>query len=778
MVRRAAAQGNPGVRVAPSRGRGYLRPVAPNALSFAAMLASTCALIAALANPGRAALPADTLRGRVVDRTGRPVAGAEILLPDLDRRSVTDADGAFLVPNLLPGRYLVAARAPNHRPVAATVSVGPATPPLTLRLAPSLLQLEPLVVAGAPAPLQPLRAALPVATVARERLRRQAGVSLAHALEAVAPGVRSWATGPHIGKPILRGLGGSRVVVADGGLRLEDYAWSDEDGPAVDARWVDRVDLVWGPASLLYGPDALGGAVDVRPAPLPDPQAAARSRPQAEIRAAGNNRELGLVLDHEGARSAWAWRASAIGRRAGDYRTPAGPVRNTGYAALNGLAAVGWRGTRAQANLRYTRYGGEFRLLEAGGPTAEEEGPERKVSDDRLRLDLALLPGRWRWDARLQGQHHRLVERADEPIDAPAPHGRREIVQFDLALTTLATDVQAQRRAGAHATTAGLSTWLQWHATRGPQPVVPNARGRGMGAVILHHLAASRANVAAGLRYDRRWLDADPHPTLGNPPTSLAWGGVSANAGLAWELHPGLALQTSLGTGWRGPNLFELFANGPRLGERRYERGDPTLRPERARSVDVGLRWRGLRAEGFVQAFALRLARAIYLERTGQQAVGLPVYEHRQTDAVLLGAEAFAEAELSPSLVLRIQADAVRSRRAGSDTPLPWTPPPRALAEAEWHGPRPIAAGRVLLAAALETTAAARRVAPGERPTDAYTLLHLRAGWEGRVGPVPLRVDAKLRNATNAAYRNFLSRYKDFALEPGRSLEVQAQVRW
>src|SRR5204862_2588008 len=129
----------------------------------------------------------------------------------------------------------------------------------------------------------------------------EGGVSLAHSIERL-PGVRSVTSGKEIGKPMIRGLFGPRVLVLTDGSRLEDYSWSDEDGPSVDARIAQRIEVIRGPASVMYGSDAVGGVINVVPEELPDARArGAFARGGAELYLGTNNAEVGSVLHAEGA---------------------------------------------------------------------------------------------------------------------------------------------------------------------------------------------------------------------------------------------------------------------------------------------------------------------------------------------------------------------------------------------------------------------------------------------------------------------------------------------
>src|SRR5438128_1497650 len=174
-----------------------------------------------------------------------------------------------------------------------------------------------------------------------------APVPSASGLLSELPRLNALTTGAQIAKPMIRGLAGARVLVLANGNRLEDYSWSDEDGPSVDARLAQRVELIRGPASVLYGSDALGGVVNVIPAELPDANGGPRViRTGFELSGATNNAELEAAARVEGASGPWAWRVFGIGRAAGSLHTPAGELDNTGFGAVNGEAVIGRRGAR------------------------------------------------------------------------------------------------------------------------------------------------------------------------------------------------------------------------------------------------------------------------------------------------------------------------------------------------------------------------------------------------------------------------------------------------
>src|SRR5438094_11923 len=346
-------------------------------------------------------------------------------------------------------------------------------------------------------------------------------------------------------------------------------------------------------ASVLFGSDALGGVVNVIPAERPDANGGRRMiRTGFEVSGATNNAEVEAAARIEGASGAWAWRAFGIGRAAGSLHTPAGELDNTGFGALNGEAAVGRRGAGGSTTLRYTRYAGEFKLLEANEPPsgAEEGGPERKLSDDRVQLAGDYRVGSLRLETRTQWQRHSLVEVSDtgtSPTGTPL-----EGTAFDLLLNTTSLDVLAHHGAGSAVRgTVGVSGLYQTNETRGPIPLVPDARTRSAAAFVFEQATRGRWSVLAGGRVDLRRLTADSNATLTLAPQRRDYTAWSGDAGLVYRPVETLAITANVGRAWRAPTLFELFSNGPHLGEARYEIGDPGLkRAARHRSASISPR--------------------------------------------------------------------------------------------------------------------------------------------------------------------------------------------
>jgi outer membrane receptor protein involved in Fe transport len=727
--------------------------------------------LAVLALPLHAS--ADTITGQVSDTAHHAVAGAVVSLEELHRRTLTGSGGRFEFPDVGGGRsYTVVVSAIGYAPSVRSLLV-PGGGTLFVTLTPTPFDLTPVTVTATRVPLDPLSSPLPTATLQSASVAREYRVSLAHALESLA-GVRALTTGGEVGKPVIRGLSGARVLVLGDGNRLEDYSWSDEDGPSIETRLVDRVEVIRGPASVLYGSDALGGVVNVIPVDVPDARSP-RAGPagQVEVYGASNNHEFGSAVRAQGTAGGLGWLAGLVGRHSEALHTPAGELDNTGFTALSGEGAVGTRGSWGKATLRFTHYGGEFHLLEADTaqnpapppPGGEEQGPVRKLSDDRIQFGGTFPAGGLLLEAKGQWQRHWLAE----VVEGDSAAGE---AGFDLLLNTTSLDLLAHHGAGGRvAGTLGASAYYQTNATRGQEPLVPNASASGAAAYLYEQVSLSqRWRILTGARVDLRRLSADSNTDLALPDERRDYTAWSGDVGLVYRPAERLAFSVNAGRAWRAPTLFELFTNGPHPGEARFEVGDATLQPEAGLNLDAGVRWQSARARAEVSAFRDRITHYIYIAPTGTTQDSLPVYRFQQADAVLDGGEASLEIAATTALVLSARADFVRGERQSDHQPLPQIPPLRGKLGAVWRGTSTTGGLDVDLVSRLT------RLSPFDTGTAGYALLDLFGGTDHHFGSRPVRIELQVRNALDTRYRDFLSRYKAFALNPGRNIVVRVST--
>ncbi|MEO8580574.1 MAG: TonB-dependent receptor [Gemmatimonadales bacterium] len=722
------------------------------------------------------------LSGHVTDRNGEPVSGAVVSVVELNRAVSTDRSGSFRLGAMPSGRYTILVRRLGYAPAARTLDITDAPAVIDLKLEQTTQRIEPVNITAARTPTTPLASPLSTSVLTGDQVDREGGVSLAHSI-ARLPGVRSVSTGQQIGKPMIRGLFGPRVLVLSDGNRIEDYSWSDEDGPSIDARIAQRIEVIRGPASVLYGSEALSGVVNVVPADIPFSGAESSVRNSAiETYGASNNLEFGGAAMMQGARPRMGWRLMGTGRFSQNYKTPDGDVPNSSFWAFNGEGGLGILRDRSSTTFRAAHYGGEFHLLEATGPDPAdpEGGPVRQVMDDRLQMTNELLARGVRFETKAQFQRHSLAEVSDDCVPPPGQTtctAVKDQKTFGLVLNTATLDLLAHHAGGdALHGTVGLSGKYQTSSSEGPVFLVPSAKINSLAAFAFEQLALGRLTLVAGARGDRTSLSSDAQPEISRASDHRSWSATSGDAGVVFRPVSSLALVANYGLGWRAPTLFDLYANGPNIAEGRFELGDPTLATERARNIEGGIRWSTDRASADVTVYRNTVTNFIFTAPTQVFQNGLRVFRHEQTDARLTGGEASVEGRVTDILTLRAAHDFVQGddRRAGE--PLPLIPPARTIFGAELGLGTLGSFQRVSIEADVEIDQTQRWLSPDDFPTRGYSLLNLDLTAQQSVRGRPIRFDLIVRNALNTSYRDYMSRFKEFASAPGINAILRASA--
>ena len=235
-----------------------------------------------------------------------------------------------------------------------------------------------------------------------------------------------------------------------------------------------------------------------------------------------------------------------------------------------------------------------------------------------------------------------------------------------------------------------------------------------------------------------------------------------------------LTVTGNIGTAWRAPTLFELFASGPRLGEARYEIGNADLDKETSLNMDGGIRFDRERVHAHVAAYRNKFQGFLYIQPTNEMRQGYQVFNYEQADALLQGGEASVQVEPNEFLSVTASGDYVRGTNELTDEPLPLIPPARYDFEAEVHGPW---AGRQgYVSGEVQHVSAPSRLNPYDLAVDAYTLVNLGAGFRGTFRGRRMGLDLRVENLANTSYKDFLSRYKRFALNPGRNITLRVRT--
>ena len=727
--------------------------------------------------PGTGLVPR-SISGRVSDPDGKPIGQATVRIVEIQRSSKTGDDGRYTIPQVAPGTYTVVFTIIGYRSQLKRVVVSNADVSLDVTLKPSVVELPAVQVSASAVATSAVNSPQPVVIAGGEDLAKIRTTSLGEALEDIA-GVRNNSSGAATGKPVIRGLTNTRVLVVDDGQRLEHNQWGDDHFSSVEPAAASRIEVIRGPASVLYGSDALGGVVNIIEPDLPDGIGRA---PFVQGSVTGGfatgNRQPDGSLTLEGASGPWGFRASGSGRNAEDVHTPSYVLWNSGYHNAGGSGTLGYHGSWGSLTGRYTLRRDRLELTDADS-TARGYA---RTDDDRGHLDLSLPlgPSRLDWTAGYESNRRSEYEEATTTV---AAFGMRE--------HAYTTEARLRHSVGSWSGVLGGAGEYTTDDNFGEEHLMPNSNTADVGVYGFEQTDVGRWNLSFGARYDYRHLNADADTLLGNGSASLHWNSVTGNVGVLYHVSEPVALVVNLGRGFRAPSGFDLFANGLHEATSTFERGNPNLKTETSFNTDVAVRVSSASAVAELGGFVNAIQNFIYTVPTGQRdsASGFEIYDVTQGDAVLTGFEGQLEYHPTDYLHLQGTADYVRGQNTTTDEPLPSMPPFRATYLVRLEGRRIGSLSSPYFSVGGETNARQTRLnaaeavffadafdGQGYRPAT-YTLINLGAGFALPTGGGrTVQFDLQLRNAFNQDWADFLSHLKTNAPNPGMGRSLVARV--
>ncbi|HEV8151255.1 MAG TPA: TonB-dependent receptor [Gemmatimonadales bacterium] len=705
------------------------------------------------------------ISGRVSDSAGTALANVRIVVLEANRSTQTDAGGRYRIPNLPDGTYGVSFSYVGYAPVVRRVSLSNQDLTVDVILRQSLIELPPLQVTATPLATTVLTSPQPTAVVAGTELRTAQAPTLGETLSSLA-GVHSLSTGVGIGKPVIRGLTSNRVLVLDNGQRLETQQWGDEHGPNVETATAERIEVIRGPASVLYGSDALGGVINVVQRDLPE---AGRLHGSLTAAYSSNNRQPDGALLVEGAGAGFGLRATLSGRTSKDLKTPDYTLWNSGNEAIAGSGTAGVRGGWGSLTGTFSQRNEKVFLTDED-PAAT---PTQRIATSRGRIDLTLPMGRSRLEGNLGYERNRRREFED-----------KETAEVALGLLSQTWTGAAQVHhapLGNLAGIVGVSGLRNRFSKFGTETLIPNSTAYTLGAYVFEQLEAGRWIFSFGARADHRHLDVEDDAELGVQAQTRNWNSLTGNLGALFHVTEPVALVLNVGRGYRAPSSFDLFSNGVHEGTVAFEHGNPSLKNETSLNTDLALRVQSSKVFLELGGFANFIEDFIYSVPTGttDPESGFEIFDVTQGNARLAGFEASLQYHPIAALHFQGTADYTNGQNTSTGNPLPLIPPFRATYSLRFEGRSRGSLSNPYLLVGGESNGKQTRMDPAEAAfyaeafdgagyqSKAYTLANAGAGLGILAGSGVVRLDLTLRNAFNQRYANYLSRIKTTAIDPG-----------
>jgi iron complex outermembrane recepter protein len=732
------------------------------------------AAIFAAAGAAHAADPAPPIVGVVRDTAGAVLPNARIVINELNRSTLSGRDGGFTFSALRPGTYHLDATLLGYAPGHAVVTVpaeGPAVR-VDIVLRSTVLSLEGINVTASPRSADPLNITQSTVELSGKALERNMGTTVAQTLSA-QPGLSVRYGGPAASTPVIRGLAGERVLVVQNGQRTGDLSSTSPDHAlSVDPFAASRIEVVRGPASLLYGNNALGGVVNVISTDIPTTIPGAVS---GFLAAQGESVNPGAALTGELTAPlgpTLALSARGGGRVVDDVRVGGGEtLDNTQYNNTYGTVGLGYVTERLRGGVSGGAYRFDYGL--PAPPGAEEVGVTIRGQryDASGRADLA-LGDRGFTDLRLDGSAQWY---GHDEIEPSGEVGTR------FSLNTQTANLNAKTRFGRLDGAVGVSALLKQYAPEGEEALTPAAGSRTAGVFVYQELpltaAAAGPSLQFGGRYDVYRVQPDETDDARfEGARTRDFRNVSGSLGLNVPFTSQLSGSVSVAQSFRAPTVEELFSNAFHHAAGTYDIGDPDLELEVNRGAEAVLRAQSERVNAQVAAFYSRIDNYITPDIVGDTTVihegeteeeTVPLNRFRQEDAQLRGLEGQVEAVVARHVVVGVMGDLVRGDFVDGGV-LPFMPASRVGGSARWDD------GRYSLGLEARHAFAQDRADPAEFRTDAFTLVNASTGVSlrggGRIHSIVLRVD----NLLDERYREPTSRI--LVPSPGRNVSLVYRV--
>jgi len=679
------------------------------------------------------------------------------------------------------------------------------------------------VSAGAPAPGKPLYQAPTVDVVSGPDKARREGASLGATLDHL-PGVTNIGTGNQTGKPVIRGLSGNRISILSNGVGVDHQQFGVRHPPNIDPFLSERLEVVRGASSILYGSGALGGAVDVQSQPLAFSADGSREADgEALLGHRTNNEQWDSGVKGRLREGDWSFSGGLVSRDGDEIETPdestafnsatptpfesgapsdrpaySGELPFTDFEQLNGQLGVGYRGDFGELRLRYSGWRNEhnFLLPPPAGNRPPGQGPEgigQNLENDQVQLSGLFPAGEiWTLEPSLTWQNNLRQSNAAGTPRSELFDGTLD-VEFDQYTARL--DARHGALGPFDGGTIGVEFSDKDQVSRGTTQLTPGGKVKNIGVFGFEERTFGDLTLQAGLRHD--WHETVALASETRADTTFGardendYAVTTGSLGGVYGLTDNLALATNLSRGFRAPTLFELYADGVHGGVAAVQQGNANLDAERSLNSDIGVRWEspGLSARATVYRNAID--DYIFLEGTGNTASnGLPVFAYRQDDAVLTGIELQARGMVSESVELAATFDAVDGDNDATGEELPLQPADELQVEGTWFPTAQLPVRDLYVRLGVRYNAS-KDAAPrepfaqfdgapfGTASTDSYTVADLGVGFAfGGDAEAPMRFNLKVRNITDEDYRDFLDTYKGYALSPGRDIQLKLRVPW
>jgi iron complex outermembrane receptor protein len=719
----------------------------------------------------------NVLTGVVKGENGSLLPGAIVSISDLNKVVVTQEDGSYTLADIPNGKWQVQYSFIGYQSHSEAILFDGYLKVVDIQLIPSSIETQEVVVTGG------FNAAQHENAVKIESLKLStAGNKISQSLSEVltqVPGVDMISKGSGVSKPVIRGLAMNDILVLNNGVRFENYQYSNHHPLGIDEDGIETVEVIKGPASLLYGSDAIGGVINF----IKEKPAVAQSiNGDYNIKYFSNSRGLSESFGVKGAGKQLFGSVRLSHQTHADYLMGGGNyLPNSRFNEQSVKTNLGFNGKKGVYKLFY-----DYSQQRLG--MAEEEAIEATTSRGRatnqfyqelkthlLSSQNKLYLGSMKLDLNAAYQNTALMH-----------VGEANVYEIEMGLSTLTGEARLYLPSGEKSEyIVGVQGMHQENSNLNHRETIllPNATTNSLSAFgLLQHTFADKLTLQTGLRYDARTLtsksvgDVQQIDTY-RPALDKSYGSLSGSMGATYQMSEHWLVRANVASAFRTPNLAELTSNGQH--EEIYEMGDASLKPEKSLEGDLSLHHHQQNVTFDVAGFYNRVNDFIFISPTGTEtASGLPIYRYLQADANLYGGE--AGLHFHPEALKWLHVETTWSMVIGKQLNgdyLPFIPAQKLHAGLRGEMEQLWFLKHAFAAADVHYAFEQNHPAPDESETGYYWLNDASIGGQLSLGNQLFNVECQANNIFDVKYIDHLSTLKEVNMfNPGRNFVVA--VKW
>lgn len=588
-------------------------------------------------------LAQNTLKGKISNQEGESLI-AQVHIANTEIGTLADFDGNFTLKNIPNGKHEVIITYLGYATQSHALMF-PVAEDFSLEINMKAIAVEmDAVILSIPFHKLQKDIVMKVEHLSATELSKQGAIGLSSGIQSIA-GVNSIETGVGIGKPVIRGLSSNRVLTYAQGVRLENQQFGEEHGLGISDTGIESLEVIKGPASLLYGSDALGGVLYVNPENF-----AVENSYEADASAKYFSNTQGSHFNAGVKNTTDAFGVIARGGYTShkDFKTGNGlRATNTRFEETDFKFGAQYKVEDITSSFRYNFNQNTLGINEGFGEQTKSmkfEEPYQKVDSHIFSLNNTIYGDKSKWIVNLGYIANDRKEFEEHEHDNSNLNLHEKEANLRLKLNTFNYNLQHHFPSTERSDyIIGAQGMYQTNKNYGEEILIPDAKIYDAGVFLTSHHHINKIGLQAGLRFDTRSLKTkqtwNEHDQKYIEPISKKFNSINAAFGLKTDLSTQAVMRLNLATGFRAPNLAELTSDGVHHGTFRYEVGNVNLKSEHNFQIDLALEYYLSNLEIYVNTFYNYIDHYIFLNPTGRFIEETPVYEYTQKTAKLYGGE-------------------------------------------------------------------------------------------------------------------------------------------